>query len=69
MIQPGQTYYALDGSGYRYRIEHHTPGSEILPVTDLATNKPKQIKAATLHDTPTTHDGQPRRTGYALEQS
>ncbi|MFF0736845.1 hypothetical protein ACFYVK_35190 [Streptomyces chartreusis] len=67
MIQPGQIYAACDGSGYRYRIDAYTPGGQHAHVTDLHTNRPKQVKAANLHDSDRTPSGEPRRTGYALE--
>ena len=70
MIQPGQTYRSLDPrGGPRIRIEKYTPGSNRAHVVDADTGKRfRQILVTALHGSPTTRDGQPRRTGYALEQ-
>ena len=69
MIQPGQVYRSCDPrGGPRIRIEKYTPGSNRAHVVDAYDGKRfRQILVSQLHATPTTRDGQPRRTGYALE--
>lgn len=70
MIQPGQTYRSLDPrGGPRIRIVASTPGSNRVTVVDANTGKrPRSVFATALHASPITKAGQPRRTGYALEQ-
>lgn len=70
MIQPGQTYRSLDPrGGPRIRIVASTPGSNRVTVVDANTGKrPRSVFATALHASPITKTGQPRRTGYALEQ-
>jgi hypothetical protein len=76
VIQPGQTYLACNGSGLRIRIVKNAPGypawgwskttvETVLP--DGRGIRQRAIETTQLHDSPTTHNGQPRRTGYALE--
>lgn len=68
-IEPGQTYRACDPrDSIHIRIEAYTPGAARAHVVDAVTGKrPRQILVSALHDSPITRDGQPRRTGYALE--
>lgn len=70
MIQPGQTYRSLDPrESIRIRIVSYRPGDARAQVVDAVTGKrQRQILVTCLHDSPLTRDGQPRRTGYALEQ-
>lgn len=69
-IQPGQIYRHCDPrESIRIRITAYTPGSNRAEVVDAVTGKrPRSILASSLHASPTTRDGRPRRTGYALEQ-
>ncbi|MFF4489464.1 hypothetical protein ACFY0F_23695 [Streptomyces sp. NPDC001544] len=69
-IEPGQTYRSCDPrGGPRIRIKSLAPGGSRAHVVDAVTGKrPRWVLAAALHESPTTRDGQPRRTGYALEQ-
>jgi hypothetical protein len=69
-IQAGQTYRSLDPrGGPRIRIVRYESGSNRVDVVDATTGKyPRRILARSLHTSPTTHTGKPRRTGYALEQ-
>ncbi|MFB7244598.1 hypothetical protein ACFCYX_19320 [Streptomyces populi] len=76
-IQPGQTYRACDGSGRRIRIVKDAPGyptwgwSKTTVETLLADGRgirQRAIETTQLHESATTADGQPRLTGYALEQ-
>lgn len=75
-IEPGQTYLACDGSGLRIRVVGNGPGypawgwskttiETVLP--DGRGVRQRAIETTQLHATPYTRDGQPRRTGYALE--
>ena len=82
MIKPGQIYYSL-GDPYPYSEPRRikvvgTPGTipgvygfgKVDVVTLTSTGREirrRAIEAVQLHATPTTRDGQPRRTGYALE--
>ncbi|MDX3247169.1 hypothetical protein [Streptomyces sp. ME18-1-4] len=70
MIQPGQTYRSLDPrGGPRIRIQTYRPGDARAHVVNAHDGKRfRQILVTALHDSPTTQDGKPRRTGYALEQ-
>lgn len=70
MIKPGQTYRSADPrDSIRIRITDYTPGHARAHVVDAFTGKrPRQMLVTALHQTPTTRDGQPRRTGYVLEQ-
>lgn len=67
-IEAGQTYRSCDPrGGPSIRIVEIHPNSAT--VVDAVTGKrPRSILLAALHDTATTKTGQPRRTGYALEQ-
>ena len=83
MIQPGQIYYSL-GDPYPYTgprrikvvgkpitITGLYNSGKVDVVTITATGREirrRAIEVTQLHDSPTTRDGQPRRTGYALEQ-
>lgn len=68
-IQPGQTYRSADPRELiRILITTYTPGDTRAHIVDAATGKrPRQILVHTLHQTPTTKTGQPRRSGYILE--
>ena len=70
-IEPGQIYQSCDPRDQppiRLRIESWRPGDARAHVVDAATGKRfRQILVNSLHDSPTTKTGQPRRTGYALE--
>lgn len=70
MIEAGQIYRSCDPrGGSSIRIEKYHPGDARAHVVDAATGKRfRQILVNSLHDSPTTKTGQPRRTGYALEQ-
>ena len=70
-IRAGQVYRACDprDNGRRIRILSYSPGADRAQIVDAVTGKrQRQIYVDYLHDSPTTRDGQPRRTGYALEQ-
>lgn len=69
-IQPGQIYRHCDPrESIRIRITAYTPGDARAHVVDAVTGKrPRPILVTHLHDSATTKTGQPRRTGYALEQ-
>ncbi len=81
MIEPGQTYRAL-GDPYPYteprRIKvvgrvvpgamGHGKAHVVTLTSDGRELRRRAIEIAQLHDSATTADGQPRRTGYALEQ-
>ncbi|WP_030741832.1 hypothetical protein [Streptomyces griseus] len=82
MIQPGQTYYSLDGNHSsggprRIRITSAPIGAadidgmrkvQVVTITrDGRESRPRWMRADQLHTTPTTRDGAPRRTGYVLE--
>ncbi|MEV0443503.1 hypothetical protein AB0I84_13185 [Streptomyces spectabilis] len=71
MIKPGQTYRSCNPhETTRLRIESYRPGDARAHVVDATTGKrPRQILISQLHDSPLTRDGQPRRTGYVLEQA
>ena len=78
MIQPGQIYRSCDPrGGPRIRIVRLAPGypawgwskTTVETVTaDGRGIRQRAIETTQLHETATTQDGQPRRTGYALEQ-
>ena len=72
MIEPEQVYRSCDPRDdppIRIRIESYRPGDARAHIVDAATGKRfRQILVTQLHDSPTTRDGQPRRTGYALEK-
>ncbi|MCX5197199.1 hypothetical protein OOK31_25430 [Streptomyces sp. NBC_00249] len=69
-IQPGQIYRAatpLDG-GRRILIASRPASHDYVWVCDAVTRlRPRTISLRSLHASPTTRDGQPRRTGYILE--
>jgi hypothetical protein len=70
-IQPGQIYRSADprDSGQRIRITAYTPGHARAHIVDAVTGKRfRQILVTALHASPTTRAGQPRRTGYVLEE-
>ncbi len=69
-IEPGQIYRSCDPrGGPRIRITAYLPGWNRADVVDATTGKyPRRIIVRNLHATATTQSGQPRRTGYALEQ-
>lgn len=71
MITTGQVYEAchpLDEKR-RIRILRYTPGDHSAQVVDAVTGKRQRgIFVRSLHDSATTRDGRPRRTGYALVQ-
>ncbi|MFE3326853.1 hypothetical protein [Streptomyces sp. NPDC059176] len=71
MIKPGQTYRSADPrDNIRVRIVRYVSGWHSADVVDAVTGKrPRSILASALHDSPTTRNGKPRRTGYVLEQS
>lgn len=82
-IQPGQIYRSL-GDPYPYTEPRRikvvgkpitTPGLynsgkvDVVTLTETGREiRRRAIECTQLHDSPTTGDGQPRRTGYALEQ-
>jgi hypothetical protein len=68
VIEPGQVYRSCDPrGGPLVRVVTVNPNS--VNVVDAQDGKrPRRILLAYLHDSPTTKTGQPRRTGYALEQ-
>lgn len=70
-IEPGQIYRSCDPrGGPRIRITHYLPDCNRADVVDATTGKrPRGIIVRHLHATATTKTGQPRRTGYALEES
>ncbi|MFJ9799872.1 hypothetical protein [Streptomyces sp. NPDC101145] len=70
-LSPGQTYRSLDArGGPRIRVEHYTPGALRAWVVDADTHKRgRWVLVSSLHQTPTTRAGQPRRTGYVLEDA
>lgn len=69
-IRPGQTYRSADPrETIRIRVDSYTPGENRAYVVDAFTGKrPRWILANTLHASPTTQAGKPRRSGYVLEQ-
>ena len=70
-ITPGQVYRSCDPrGGPRIRIVSYTPGTSRARVVDAYSGKqPRGILVNSLHDSPMTRSGQPRRTGYVLETS
>lgn len=78
MIEPGQVYQSCDPrGGPRIRIESYTSygagcrtqGTAFVSTID-EDGQParfRRVSLGQLHDSPTSRDGQPRRTGYALE--
>ncbi|MEU8740532.1 hypothetical protein [Streptomyces halstedii] len=71
-IKPGQIYRSADP-----RDTHREPiritaydGTNRADVVDAYSGKkPRSILINSLHASPTTKNGTPRRTGYVLEQS
>jgi hypothetical protein len=67
----GQTYRSCDpreSIRIRILIEAYRPGDARAHIVDAVTGKrPRQILVSSLHTSPTTATGAPRRTGYALE--
>ncbi|KAF0646285.1 MULTISPECIES: hypothetical protein [Streptomyces] len=70
-IAPTQTYRSADPrGGPRIRIEKYTPGHAHAWVSDADTGKrARWVLVRSLHQTPTTRTGQPRRTGYIREDA
>lgn len=73
MIEPGQTYRQCHPQGGRTaRILIRKVGPTQAEVAHLDTGRRGLVIDAVslnqLHDSPTTRDGRPRRTGYALEK-
>ena len=68
-IKPGQIYRSCDPrGGPRIRVVRYQPGWARADVVDAYDGKrPRRVLVTTIHDSPTTRDGKPRRTGYALE--
>lgn len=82
MIQQGQIYVSL-GDPYPYteprRIKvvgrpgtipggYHFGKVDVVTLTETGREiRRRAIEVTQLHETATTRDGQPRRTGYALE--
>lgn len=68
-IQPGQTYRSCDPrGGFSIRVTNTDDDVNAVQVVDALTGKrPRRILRRSLHDSPFTRDGKPRRTGYALE--
>jgi hypothetical protein len=69
-IEPGQTYVSADPrDNIRIRVTAYENGWATADVVDAVTGKrPRGILARSLHASSTTKTGQPRRTGYVLEQ-
>lgn len=71
-IEPGQIYrryHARENAITRIRIEAVDPDGHRAWAVDADTGKrARWVNTANLHETATTRDGKPRRTGYALEQ-
>ena len=78
MIELGQVYRSCDPrGGPNIRIESYTSygaGRQTQDTAFIATitedGRParfRRVSPRQLHDSPTTRDGKPRRTGYALE--
>lgn len=84
MIQPGQTYRSLSNrhhpcDGPRRIKVVGKPGTvpgiwgfgkvDVVTLTEDGREiRRRAIEISQLHDSPTTASGQPRRTGYTLEQ-
>ena len=70
MIHTGQIYRSADPrDSIRIRIVRYEPGWTRAGVVDAASGKrPRRMLVTALHATATTKTGQPRRTGYVLEQ-
>jgi hypothetical protein len=68
-IEAGQTYRSCDPrGGPSIRTTASYLGEDRVCVVDAVTGKrPRSILVSSLHDSPFTAAGQPRRTGYALE--
>lgn len=70
-IKPGLVYRSCDprdNPPIRIRVCPGYLGENRVSVVDAVTGKrPRSIVASSLHDSPFTAAGQPRRTGYALE--
>lgn len=70
-IKPGLVYRSCDPRDnlpIRIRVCPDYLGENRVAVVDAATGKrPRSILASSLHASPFTAAGQPRRTGYALE--
>ena len=71
-IEPGQEFVAAapDPSGpVSIRISDYEPGSVVARFIAGDTGASGIVWIEDLHDSPTTRDGQPRRTGYVLDTS
>jgi hypothetical protein len=84
VIEPGQIYRSLSNRHHpcdgptRIKVVgkpgtipggHHFGKVDVVTVTATGRElRRRAIEASQLHDSPTTQDGAPRRTGYALEQ-
>lgn len=70
-VQLGQTYRAANplDEGRRILVASRPEGHDFAWVCDAVTRlRPRTISLRSLHASPTTKAGQPRRTGYVLEQ-
>lgn len=69
-IQPGQIYRSCRPGDQGFRIRITSVGAEVARAVSVdggwALLNP--VPLSRLHADPTTKSGQPRRTGYALEQ-
>lgn len=70
-IQPGQIYRSCKPSANGFRIRIISVGSLSARAVDASNGRPLlyRVQLSNLHDSATTKTGQPRRAGYALEQS
>ncbi|SFD13500.1 hypothetical protein [Streptomyces aidingensis] len=68
--RPGDVYHSCDPrGGPSIRIESIDHTGRYAHIVDAATGKRRRrILLTALHDSPTTHTGRPRRTGYAFEE-
>jgi hypothetical protein len=68
-IRDGQTYTSCDPrDSIHIRIVAYTPGHDRAWVADATTGKrARWVQVRSLHASATRADGQPRRTGYALD--
>ena len=66
-IQPGQIYRSADPRNPNARLRVQTIEVNRADVFYLHTGRAGSILVHQLHASPTTKNGQPRRTGYVLE--
>ncbi|MBT3077631.1 MULTISPECIES: hypothetical protein [Streptomyces] len=68
-IQPGQTYRSVKPSDKGWRIRIVDVGPFSARAIEAANGRPllNRIMLHSLHSSPTTKNGAPRRTGYILE--